>query len=342
MRSEGGSKTKRRRVGEEDGQNLSPVRDDADDEKEDRVVALLCGDLHISHKAPVARSAEEDWYEAQARPFIQLNRLVRQYDVPVICSGDVFDRWNVPPETINFALKYLPTMYAVPGQHDLPHHNYGDIKRSAFWTLVEADKIILLDPQWDCPMEIATNDGHVRLWGFPFGCEIVPLKQSKDLYLEIAVVHQYLWKDGCGYQGAPEDKRVGKTAAKLKGYDIAAFGDNHTPFEHRTKSGCLVYNCGGFQCRKTDERGHSPSVGMLHASGKIVRHYLDTSKDVYISSEWVEDLADGIGMNSFLEELAILGDCAINFSETVHRIMEREKTSPAVKSVVLRALQEGS
>ena len=29
------------------------------------------------------------------------------HPVPVICAGDIFDRWNAPAELINFALAYL-------------------------------------------------------------------------------------------------------------------------------------------------------------------------------------------------------------------------------------------
>ena len=39
---------------------------------------------------------------------------------------------------ISFAIRELPSCYAIPGQHDLPNHSYTDIQRSAYWVLVEA------------------------------------------------------------------------------------------------------------------------------------------------------------------------------------------------------------
>ena len=112
------------------------------------VIALLVGDIHLSAKAPLCRAKEPDWFEAMARPLMELVDLQKQIGKesdgipPILCAGDVFDRWNSPPELINFALEYLPPqMYSIPGQHDLPNHNYNEIDRSAYWTLVAANKI---------------------------------------------------------------------------------------------------------------------------------------------------------------------------------------------------------
>jgi len=87
-----------------------------------KVLAILMADIHLSLKAPIWRSAEPDWLDAQARPLKEVKLLQDKYKCPVICAGDIFDRsrktadgWNAPAELINYAIEYLPDdMYAIP------------------------------------------------------------------------------------------------------------------------------------------------------------------------------------------------------------------------------------
>lgn len=98
------------------------------------VIAVLCSDIHLCHTCPPARSNEPNWYDAMARTLDELAGIASHYYVPILCAGDVFDRWNSPPELINFAIKHLPPMHCIPGQHDLPNHSLEDIRRSAYST----------------------------------------------------------------------------------------------------------------------------------------------------------------------------------------------------------------
>lgn len=299
------------------------------------VVAVLVGDPHFSHKPPLARCQEPDWYEAQGRCIDAAESLAAKHHAIIICVGDLFDRWNAPAELINFLLRRISTKwYCVAGQHDLPNHNYGDIKRSAYWTLVEAGKVVNLAP--DSP----TTEGRVRLWGFPWGSPVgpPPTRLPHDLTLEVAVVHSYLWDDGKGYPGARPDDNVKAVAKKLKGFDVAAWGDNHTPFDYRTKSGCLVYNCGSLMRRTADQRDYRPSLGLLLGDGRVTRATLDTSADVFLDAGTAAGLVQGIGFQGFIEELTALAESSLDFGGAVRRILRREKVPPDVKALILNYL----
>ena len=186
-------------------------------------IAILCSDLHLSLTAPVARTAEPDWLAAQGRVLKQV-RLLQElaFDVPVIYAGDVFDRWNVSPELINWVIDNLPHGYAIPGQHDLPLHQYEDVNRSAYWTLVKAG--VIEDLEYGKP--IVVNDRLV-LYGFPWGKKILSLADPIKGKLNVAVVHAYCWKAGYCYPGASQSVGVAEMSKMLSGYDAATFGDNH-------------------------------------------------------------------------------------------------------------------
>ena len=50
---------------------------------------------------------------------------------PECLRANIYTKW---PELINWAIKHLPPMLAVPGQHDLPYHDYKELGRSAYAT----------------------------------------------------------------------------------------------------------------------------------------------------------------------------------------------------------------
>lgn len=300
----------------------------------DPVVAIYCSDIHLCSKPPLFRSAEPDWYEAMARPLRQLKELSVSYNVPIICAGDVFDRWNPPPELINFALTNLPVMYSIPGQHDLPMHSYTDIKKSAYWTLVYSGTLNHLEPG----KSVTINN--IRLHPFPWGFEVTPLQDPHDLLLEVAVIHAYIWTKKTGYHGAPQGKRAGRWREKLAGYDGVVFGDNHNPFIISLGDGRgSIVNTGGFMVRKSDDR-HKPGVVLLHNSGAVSRYELDISNDKYLDSPEAAVILEGLGRtDDFLSELSSLTDTALNFAEYVRR--HSNELPVSVKKIVLAALEEG-
>lgn len=304
-----------------------------------RLVAVLCSDLHLSLKPPLARSVEEDWLGVQAEYLRQLRDFARPQGlftdaVPIICAGDVFDRWNSPVELANFALKHLPIMYAIAGQHDLPNHRYEDICRSAYWNLVEAGRIINLYSD----QNFVSNN--LCLHPFHWNSEVLPCDSPNSMMINVAVIHAYIWTGENSYAYAPESQKLSKWKKRLKGYDVALFGDNHLGFT--AKSGeCTVFNSGGFMRRKSDEISYRPSVGLLYSNGSVKRKYLDVSKDKFLSETLSEELSKNPHqMAEFLAELVHLGDNQINFREVVKQFLDREEVSPKVRKVILKAMGE--
>ena len=325
----------------------------------DKPIAACVADLHLSAKAPTARSAERDWLKAQARQLDQLRKLVTsptgEQKIPVLAAGDVFDRWHAAPEVVNVALAHLPHLHAVFGNHDLPNHDPKQLQRSAFWTLVKAGKVTLLGD--GRPFEISSPRQPLRVWGFGYGCPPTPLAEPHDMYLEVALVHAFVWnkKLNTGHAAASEEQTTGAYRAALRGYDVAIFGDNHTPFEVtktirpdddapenldlRYWSKQLLFNCGGYFRRRINEIDHRPSVGLLHADGTIERHYLNCENDKFVDGADLKALTDTVDYQAFIESLAELGDQAMDFAAAVRQTLDREKVPQTVRQLILTALE---
>lgn len=299
-------------------------------------VAVLCSDIHLSHNPPIARSAEPDWYAAMARPLREIARIAAEQggETPVIVAGDIFDKWHSPAQLISFAIdefkKFPGKVYAIPGQHDLPDHRYDEMHRSAYGTLTRSGAVI------DVPgHETAWIDPGVTINSFPWGFDIQPPRtDGYDSFIQLAVVHEYVWKDGYSYPGADTNKKVPQTLQRLEGYDAAVFGDNHKGFY----SGKIL-NCGTMMRRKTDEIGYKPHIGILYDDASIEVKYLSTSEDVFIDRpEFLELDEELLDFTEYIEEMKDMGVNSLDYREEINLAMIRLKTSPPVKDLVLNSL----
>jgi hypothetical protein len=259
----------------------------------------------------------------------------------IVYSGDIFDTWKSSPELINFAIRHLPQGYAIPGQHDLPLHNYQDINKSAYWTLVEAGVLWNLKPGH--PVEAKGWQG-VRLYGFPWGHKVTPCASSKkkaELY--IAVIHAYCYAGpATTYPGANPEASVFHWSNKLYGYTVALFGDNHRGFLIQRKTApdeCTIHNGGTFMRRKWDERDETPSLGLVYADGTMKRYALECN------DQWTDTLRDvpeenHKGIEEFMEFLGRVKDQDLNFKESVNRFLDRKKITGELRRLILSSLEE--
>lgn len=305
------------------------------------VALIVCSDIHLSDKAPAWRSAEPDWFAAMARPLQELRYLQQLHHCPVVIAGDLFDRFDPSPALINFALAQLPFCYAVPGQHDLPHHNYQDVKRTAYWTLVEAGRVVDLKPGRPRAVPGA------RLFAFPWGHPLAANGETPPLEgLRVAVAHHYVWAEGHGFPGAPPGQRVGALRASLAGYDVAVFGDNHKGFCSRKPGRATIINCGGFMRRKSDEENYRPRVWLVRGDGSVEPHALDTAADRHVGEVAAlrpePVLPQGQGRQAvsvFLGELAGASSEPLDFEEAVRIAWRRAGAGEAVYRVLKECMR---
>ena len=301
------------------------------------VIAILCADIHLSLNPPIWRSAEPDWFEAMKRPLDELKFLQQKFECPIICAGDVYDRWNSPPELINFAFDNLPKMYAIPGQHDLPLHKYEDIKKSAYLSLVNADVIQNILPDCFVRKELLV------LHGFPFGFPITALidKQqgNKEPAIHIAIVHEYRCIKGKSFLQAPYESYFNTNEVNLSGYDIIVYGDNHKGFKTKINVNSTIFNCGTLMQRKSDEIDYKPQVGLLFKSGKVEPYYLDTSKDKHLEIQNLPDTETSPNMKAFIKELEKLGDSDLDFYDAMKQYLKKNRVEETVCNIILKAME---
>jgi hypothetical protein len=324
-------------------------------------VAVLVSDVHLSHKAPACRAEQttEEWYGVMRRYLTQLYSVCRtHYDgpydknkmLPILLAGDLFDRWDSPPELINFAIEHWPKTktYAVAGQHDLPNHSLEYIHRSAYWTMVGAGTICNFNMGY-----LTRIHPKVYAVGFPWGCGLDPggvLRtgwgaQDPDEKI-VAVAHTPVWSGNRPFPDATDDSFVTAVMKRFQGFDVVHTGDYHkTEIVHRQPGWHppmpTVFNPGTFLIRKSDEIGHAPKVGVLHADGTVKTQFLDVSADRFVSApKEAESQAAGLDAGELLKELRSAADRGIDFVQTVARIMASKDFGRMVQGFIDKCLED--
>lgn len=313
-------------------------------------------DLQLWDKAPVARLAEDSWLRTQEYYFDQVRAVLRKHGCPLLIAGDIFDRWHASPQLISHAIEWFRGMevWAIPGNHDMPNHSYTELERSAYWTLVEAGVIHNLFPSGDPAIAedgpgAASVGAGMMVTPFPYGFDVRPPTNTHSLCINVALIHSYIWTKSTGYEGAPEEATWGSWVSKLKGYDVAIFGDNHKGFitkgkrDHFDTAWPWIGNCGTFIRRHSDERDYKPGIILIHADGNLTRHLLVTDKDRFTSmEETVQGVQSSLSVDltDFMEELSAAERSErLDFTKAVlHYINHHDSVDQETKTLLLRAI----
>ena len=310
---------------------------------------MFVSDLQWSERPPVFRAVEKDWLEVQGRYIDQLKELQRERGmVPIVMVGDLFDHHNPSHRLVNFLIARLRGMlvFAIPGNHDLLHHNYREIDKTGYWTLVEAGAIRHLESYIGPDGEpVGHAVGPVMLYPYPYGFPVQPCpKRPANIMQSVAVIHSYVWgSESTRMPGATEETRIGSWAKKLKGYDAAIFGDNHRPFFCQKVKDKVpaIASCGTFLRRHSDEKEIRPRVTLLHTDDRISVHYLNTHNDLFFDAgEEVSRLEKNleIDLGDFAEELGRLYADKLDFAKIVLRWLEKAKPPDAVRILLKKAI----
>lgn len=280
----------------------------------------------------------------------EVHDFCHKHSIPLVIAGDIFDKANSRAELVNFAMRRFPkTTFTVPGNHDLPNHNYEDRHKSSYWTLVEAGVIEDLPPQ----TTIAIGP-KFTVQGFPWGCDLQSTEPSSGEAVQLAVVHKYVWTDTySGYDGADYKDRVVNVVARnksLEGFDAVVFGDNHKSFSGRF--GDLSFlNPGSFLRRRSDEVDHKPRIGLLWSDGSITEQFLDTKDDewdeAFLKNKLAKKLIEDLGSEDaeeLVDLLSALKESGLDFYLACKHFLSKKKVGDAVGKWVLefaREVQDG-
>ena len=310
-------------------------------------LGLFVTDLHLSDKAPIARSAEPDWMQVQLRELKFIRQVqIEHGSVPVFYGGDIFDKWNCSHALVNFAIDNLPSGWAIPGQHDLPWHVSEREDDSAYGTLLKCRTIRPLSSKTPAVFH------KLAVLGFGWEQKLTPWKSHEEIlkrkeYIKVALVHKFVWDPSSKVPGAShEGNSFVKLAEELRGFNVAIFGDNHTAFVNETVSPIIV-NHGGFIRRNSDEVDKRPAVVVVMSDGsiKLVRRPKEMRRlDKFLPPDELKMLSVEVSplfsSEEFLNGLKDLSSDSIDFKSFFSAFAKKHKISPGAFRVISSALSK--
>jgi len=279
-------------------------------------LAVLCSDLHLRETTPRSR-AEPDWYQVMENHLVALTEAATSLKAPIICAGDVFDKWNPSSELVNFAMYHLPKMYAIPGQHDLRYHSYEERHRGAYGVLCKAGIITDLRANEFQPI-VFGNRNHPNLWAWamPWGKYDLPDAIETTYDFKLGVLHQYRWSNPNNKYPMADDSS--KLESLFPGLDALIIGDNHIPWELPR-----ILNHGGFIAQNSDQRDYIPHYGVLFADGHIERSPYNVPEPQWVD-EWVPEAIDQTIADSLIQELTSLENTGDTFVDRLRLAIDLE------------------
>jgi DNA repair exonuclease SbcCD nuclease subunit len=270
--------------------------------------AILTADWHLRETAPKCRT--DDFWEAQWSKVQFISELQAEYDCPIYNSGDLFHHWKPSPRLISWCLEYLPFMYIIPGNHDLPNHNLDLLEKSGLWTLQMAGKIDI----FEC--ELGRHSGKV------FNGEY-----------QMAIIHKLI--------NHPQTNATAKgLMKKLKGFDLILTGDNHETFTYTKTDGQLLVNPGSLTRQTAAQSDHKPCVVLWFAEdNSYERIYLPINKDV-ISREHIAKVEErDVRMEAFVNRLSDDYDIDLDFNKNIEAYFNNNRARKVVQDMVWESVE---
>lgn len=238
--------------------------------------AILTADLHLREDIPVCRL--DDFFAAQHRKVTFIRDLQKEHGgIPVLDAGDLFDHWKPSPFLLQWAIRNLPDMVTVDGNHDQSSHNRSLYEKTGLAVLEAAGVVNVLTEKWGGFKDLIL---YPLPWGTdPYG---VPGRDKR----QVALIHAMTYTGRSPYPGC-EDPGASTLLKKMSGFDLVVSGHNHKPFVVE-KEGRLLVNPGSMMRTTADQMEHKPRVYLWYAEKNEVEPVYLPIEEGVVSREHIE------------------------------------------------------
>jgi len=278
--------------------------------------AILTSDWHLREDVPTCR--KDNFEEAMWRKVDFISDLQRRYDCPVLHAGDLFHHWKPSPYLLSKTIEHLPKkFYTVLGQHDIPRHNLELAYKSGVYTLVSAEKVVLLE-------------------GYHFGQN--PTGVSMSINGRSILVWHHLTYQSPPFPGA-SGGMAGGLLRKFKSFDLILTGDNHISFVEEFQ-GRLLVNPGSLMRQTADQMEHKPRVYLWFGKENKVQPVFIPIEEGVISREHIEEVEKrNERIEAFISRLDSDWQAEMSFEDNLRIFFEANKVHERVKEIIYKSIE---
>lgn len=292
--------------------------------------AILTADIHLRDDQPVCRL--DNYWQAQVRKIAWLRGLQKKYDCPVLDAGDLFHKPKPSPYLLQWAIRNMPDMITVEGNHDQSCHN-SDLFEKTGLAVLEAAGVVTLAPTLDPAMGKASA---FSILGFPWGW--TPSGTEKKVHRQVALMHIMTFMGRTPYPGC-KDPGAAALLEKMAGFDLVVTGHNHVPFVVE-KNGRLLVNPGSLMRSTADQADHKPRVYLWFAEDNHVEPVFAPIEEGVVSREHLvapEEREERL--TAFVSRLTNDIEVGLSFSQNMERWLARNRVRQRTKEIIQGAMQ---
>lgn len=291
--------------------------------------AILTADIHLRDDQPVCRL--DNYWEAQARKIQWLRDLQKQHNCPVLDAGDLFHKPKPSPFLLQWAIRNMPDMVTVEGNHDQSCHNSDLFEKTGLAVLEAAGvaHVITYDDLYESPSSFSVR-------GFPWGTELygVPRRTKR----QVALMHIMTYTGRSPFPGC-KDPGAAALLDKMSGFDLVVTGHNHTPFVVE-REGRLLVNPGSLMRSTADQADHLPRVYLWYAEDNHVEPVYVPIEFGVVSREHLtapEEREERL--SAFVSRLTNDIEVGLSFSQNMERWLSRNRVRARTKEIIQEATQ---
>ena len=291
-------------------------------------IAIFVADTHLGDKAPVSR--KDNWYKAMESTMMELQGWGKEYNVPIIHCGDIFDKPANTPKLEVKAMKWLKGILCIMGNHDLTGHRLDKVEESSLGVMKVAEAVTILESGF------AIDMGDWELTAFHYGEELKP-NTSDSKKLKVAVIHADFYQK-LPFVGCDKGGSYKKVAKKLNGFDVIISGHIHIPFDTVFKDTTCVCVGGAFQ-RTASELEHKPRAVLLNDDSTVESLYFNTD-EVEISRDHVEQANErNDRLNAFIDTLSEDIDMGLCFENNLKKYIDKNNIDKQITDKIYNKLE---
>lgn len=281
---------------------------------------IACSDIHLRDSVPECRT--DDYWTAQWKKFKFIIDTANDLGADICCAGDLFDKAQSSQLVEAMAIKYLRTLvgafYVIPGQHDLPNHNYNNYYSSSMHVLSMAEVIVAMNTDYN----------------------VAQILNSKELLMIHTMVSQDNKRKRTAQERVLDEKSTSarKILRDHKDYDLIITGDNHKPFIEELNGRHLI-NCGSMMRMRSDQISHKPRI--YHVTEKGIKQiFLPIEKGVVDRERVEEEKEQERKFDAFLKRASNEYEIDLSFEGNLEKYFRANRIRKGVQTVCWEMIDE--
>lgn len=295
---------------------------------------LLTADWHIRGDRPRCR-IDDDWIESQRQDIQAVLNIARSEKVDETwILGDLFHQPRAATEAVNMALAGLKNLqevcpvYVLPGNHDLPYHDYGNLEQSSLGIVLKSfPELCTSDP------EEARDSRGFTLTAAPFGLDPI------DPHTDVWATHQLTFENEATKPPMAGGKIAQDLLDEAPGVQVVITGDYHRGYVYTGVDGRRVITPGCLNIQAADMDDYRPRVYIWDtATAQVHPQYLPLNSDVVVTDYLAAEKERDERMDKCLEVATSAASVTLSFTDNLKAAAEEPGTSPGVKGIINEVL----